>query len=124
MVGIPNIPTEHCFRFEDKDYADLDLEQVRVIRCSKSTSSKLLGAGTSFNAAERNGTHPIGQTQVAAILKILFKVESFMRPLGHNHLTLFGPAYFGISGSADNRNIDKPSSTFQERLDNIMGDDV
>ena len=43
-------------------------------------------AGTSFNAAERNGTHPIGQTQVAAILKILFKVESFMRPLGHNHL--------------------------------------
>ena len=44
-------------------------------------SSKLLGAGTSFNAAERNGTHPIGQTQVAAILKILFKVESFMRPL-------------------------------------------
>ena len=99
MVGIPNIPTEHCFRFEDKDYADLDLEQVRVIRCSKSTSSKLLGAGTSFNAAERNGTHPIGQTQVAAILKILFKVESFMRPLGHNHLTLFGPAYFGISGT-------------------------
>ena len=86
MVGIPNIPTEHCFRFEDKDYADLDLEQVRVIRCSKSTSFKLLGAGTSFNAAERNGTHPIGQTQVAAILKILFKVDSFMRPLGHNHL--------------------------------------
>ena len=38
VVGIPNIPTEHCFRFEDKDYADLDLEQVRVIRCSKSTS--------------------------------------------------------------------------------------
>ena len=49
-------------------------------------SSKMLGAGTSFNAAERNGTHPIGQTQVAAILKILFKVESFMRPFGHNHL--------------------------------------
>ena len=26
--------------------------------------------------------------------------------------------------SADIRNIDKPSSAFQERLDNIMGDDV
>ena len=88
MVRIPNIPTEHCFRFEDKDYADLDLEQVRVIRCSKSTSSKLLGAGTSFNAAERNGTHPIGQTQVdsqAPIVKILFKVENFMQPSAHNH---------------------------------------
>ena len=88
MVGIPNIPTEHCFRFEDKDYADLDLEQVRVIRCSKSTSSKLLGAGTSFNAAERNGTHPIRQTQVdsqAPIVKILFKVENFMQPSAHNH---------------------------------------
>ena len=26
--------------------------------------------------------------------------------------------------SEDIRNIDKPTSTFQERLDNIMGDDV
>ena len=26
--------------------------------------------------------------------------------------------------SADIRNIDKPTSTFQERLDNFMGDDV
>ena len=26
--------------------------------------------------------------------------------------------------SADIRNIDKPAGTFQERLDNIMGDDV
>ena len=26
--------------------------------------------------------------------------------------------------SADMRNIDKPTSTFQERLDNFMGDDV
>ena len=26
--------------------------------------------------------------------------------------------------SADIRNIDKPTSTFQQRLDNIMGDDV
>ena len=26
--------------------------------------------------------------------------------------------------SADIKNIDKPTSTFQERLDNIMGDDV
>ena len=51
-------------------------------------SSKLLGEGASFNAAERNGTHPIGQTQVdsqAAILKILFKVENFMQPLAQNH---------------------------------------
>ena len=60
-------------------------------------SSKLLGAGASFNAAERNGTHPIGQTQVdsqAPILKILFKVENFHATLSTESLKRHCDQYY------------------------------
>ena len=46
------------------------------------------------------------------IMKNIEERKKMERELGLNNL------------SGDIRNIDKPTSTFQERLDDIMGDDV